>query len=558
MSLTLLQNPAAVAFARNQCIVKLRADDGVDLFDAVGVTSKLAYTDTDRFDSGDTITIDYDAPDGTSETVVFTAVSSPADFDEIPDSSFSGSDTEYWSAVRVAVASNPRIAPYFTVITVNESGRKLRIRARNTDDGWTLTVTNSAGFAVTNTDATDSTLPANYKVMLEVFVEQTYEGGDFELGASLEGYPEAETGLIYFDLSTVLAAESRASRVAPVTPAWSSVTPFICDNFRRYFFRYTEQYGDPIEVQQWLYSQVKEVIDGGIPDAVFAAGDYLGGVDKTNSIFTWLPDGSRVGTEQPVWLAWYNYNTVSKDVFLSVTWYNVNDNTSTDVNVFDGSPLTVGPKEIAVFPVSPRAIGLDTEDDCFKYRVKIGDAGGVGGAFGEMSPARTFFIDREYYPEVRYIQYLNAFGAPECWRHTGYLAKKINIDRSVARRALAPNYTANAVEENNWSNVYSIELTYRTGLLTAAEAQGLIDMLTAEGIYDVSASGITPLRMVTGSFKVTETYDDRHAYEFTAIATLTQQNINQIQSGESSESAWLLPDGTPWLLPDGTSWLLPT
>ena len=249
MPLTLSAQPTSTAFARNQAIVKLRADTDLSgtLYDARGVYSTLSAAMSDRLATGDTVTVEYTEPDGTSEVVTFEAVGTPDEINEVPDSTFSGSNSEYWNAVADAMGAHPRLAPFFTVqITGN---LEITIQARSTDTGWDIELTTDSGYTVADFTATASTLPDNYRVLLEVYFEDSYRAGDYRLAAQMDGTPEAGTGYVYFDISSVLSAECRAARSEPLVPVWSTDAPALADNLRRYYFRYTEEYGTPPAAQ---------------------------------------------------------------------------------------------------------------------------------------------------------------------------------------------------------------------------------------------------------------------------------------------------------------------
>jgi hypothetical protein len=547
MALTLLSNPNNVAFARNPAIVKLRADQdgGGTLYDAVGVTSDVLYAVTDRFDTDETLTVDYEEPDGTPTTVIFTAKATYDGFDNrIPDNSFAGTDTEYWAAVKSKVAGHPKIAPFFTAITVVESGQaKLRIRAASTETGWTLTVTNSGGFTVEAAAAVDSTLPANYKVKLEVIFEDTYLGGDYAQVAQLDGTPEAGTGFVYFDISGILAAECRAARAEPLVPQWGTDTPFLADNFRRYTFRYTEEYGAPVEVQAWTYGITKVAIDGGVSQALFAEGDFLAGMDDENSLFSWMPDGKKVALEQPEYIGWYNYSGSTRTVYLRVVWYDITDGTASAETDYFTPGLSVRSGEVAVFPVWPALFGLDAEANAYKYTVQVGY---TALGFSALSQARTYYIDREYYESERHLMYLNAFGVPETWRCTGNWSKGLRVDRQTAEKPLLPGYDLVASDSYQYARQFQNDITYRTGFLTPVQAEALQEMLIAGEVYDVSEAGYIPLRITSNAFKISETRQELHSYEITAQPRLSMKNYSRKVLATIGSDAWLDENDEAW------------
>lgn len=554
MALTLISIPGSIHFARNPAIVQLRADqDGSGtLFDAVGKTKHLEYTPTGRFDTNETITVTYDEPDGTSETVVFTAKASPSGLLQFYDAAFGGTDTEYWDYISDLIAAHPRIAPFLRVWKTASGGNKLNFRLKNTEAGWDVEVTNTGGFTVSETAATADATPENYKAKLEVYFERTYAAGDYTLAAQLDGIPETGTGYVYFDLSSVLSAECRAARAEPLVPQFGTDAPFLADNFRKYYFRYTEEYGAPVVVQEWGYANDTIIVyDGGVSQARFAEGDFLGAMDDEDALLTWMPDGKKVAMQQPEYLTFFNHGATATMV-LRVVWYDITDGTASSPT--DYFSLLVPNGTAAVFPVWPELFGLDSEPNAYKYTVQVGHTA-VG--FDDESQERTYYIDREYYESERYLMYLNSFGVPETCRCTGEWGKRLKVDRFTAEKPLLPGYNELASDRFQYGRLWDNELTYRTGFLTKDEAEVLQELLIAGEVYDVSADGYIPLQITSDSFRVTETRQELHSYEFTAQPRLNMKNYSKKKLSTLLTDAWLDEFGQPWFDAFTVAWEVP-
>lgn len=540
MAVTLISSPGSIAFARNPCVVQLRADaDGAGtLYDALGVYSTLTATLPDRFATGETLTIDYDEPDGTSESVVFTAAATYDDDDQIPDNSFAGTNTAYWAAVVSKLGGHPRIAPFFSV--ASSGSIVVTIRARNVEAGWDIALSTTSALAVADFGATASTLPANYKVLLEVFAEDTYRGGDYDLKAQLQGTPEAGTGFVYFDISTVLAAHCRSSREEPLVNQWNPADQFLADNLRRYYFRFTEESGEPPVADDWTYGDVSTAMDGGVSQSVFAEGDFLGAMDASDALLSWMPDGRRVGMNQPILLAWYNHTGSTQSTRIHMQAYDITDD-SVIVDIYVYGPLSVRSEEVSLHPFQAVLYALDEEPNVYKCRIRVEDF-----STNALSQWRTFYLDREYYESERYIQYLNGFGVPECWRCTGEWTKKLKVERQTALKPLAPGYNALASDRYQYGRLWDNELVYRTGFLTQGEAEVLQEMLIAGEVYDVSEEGYIPLQITSRDFLVVETRQNLRAYEFTAQPRLDMKNYSKKKLTELLAGAWLEPGGQAW------------
>ena len=542
MALTLMTQPGSICFARNQAIYGIRADsDGAGtLYDARGVYSTITAALTDRFATSETLSILYTELDGTTETITLIAAASYDAINKIPDDSYAGADADYWSEVIDKIAQHPRIAPFFTVSY--SGGIVITVQARSTDAGWDIETTTTSG-TITTADfaATASALPENYRVLFEVFFEDTYRGGDFRQAAQMYGHPESGTGMVYFDISQVLSAECRAARAEPMVPVWSTDVPALADNLRRYYVRYTAESGAPPVAEDWQYGSTNLTMDGGIGQSLFAEGDFLAGLDSTDALLTWMPDGRKLGLQQPEFLAWYNHAGSAKSVYVEMQWYDVTDNAlSSSLFFFDGSPLSVRAQEVALLPVNPTLLGLDAEPAAYKYRVRV-----TNGA-AAWSQWRTYYIDRDYYESERYLQYLNGFGVPEYHRCTGVFSKKLKVERSTAQKPLMPGYNETASDRYQYARAWDNELTYRTGYLPVSEAETMQEMLIAGEVYDVSSEGYIPLLLTSNAFEVTETRQDLRAYAVQCMPRLDSRNYSKKKLTTLLAGAWLEPGGDAW------------
>lgn len=554
----LYPGPNLLSFAKNPVVFKFQAvEDGTgNLFAAVGAYARMDAGTSDKFAAGETMTITYVETDGTTEAVTFTAAAPYTAEDEIPDDTYSGTITQYWEAVRAKIQAHHRIAPFFTVERTGPLiANRIYVRAIDTSPDFSVTVANTAGFTNNAFAATADITPENYVDLLEVYVEQTYLAGNFRLAAQLENTPN-ESGFLWFDLSSILEAECRAGLTEPVVPVWGVSDTSLADNMRRFYFRYTEKYGSPATVQEWQYEQLRTVLNGGISQSLFAAGDFLAGLNVDDAFLTWMPDGRKIGLSQPEFLAWYNWDTESRPIRLEMQWYDIDTGeASTATQHF--TVLNVDPKTVALIPANPTLLGLDSQADAYKYRVRVvylDDA----LIYQPLSQWRTYYIDRDYFESERYLQYLNGFGTPECWRCTGEWGKKINIARAVADTPLLPDYNEFAADNFQYSRKWEVELIYRTGYITRAEAEALQEMLIAGEVYDVSEEGYIPIRLITNSFAVTDTNQDLHAYQFSAQLRLDMRNYSKKKLEDLASGAWQEPGGQAWFDAMLVEWGLPS
>lgn len=535
-------------------LFKFRSLDGsLQPYAAQGSKARLQAGTSDKFSAGETFSVTYVETDGTTETVVFTAAATYTAEDAIPDDTFSGTASQYWQAVLLKVQGHHRIAPYFIVTRSGPiGGNSIYLTSIDTDPDFTVTVDNTAGFTNTNTAAVADTTPENYVILLEVYVEQTYKGGDYTLAAQLENTPDGD-GYLWFDVSSILEAECRAGMSEPLVPVWSTSDSMLADNLRRYYIRFTEKYGAPAVNQEWEYDDVRLAMAGGISQSLFAMGDFLGGLDIDDALLTWMPDGRKIGLSQPEFLAWYNWDVDTHIVTVEMQWYDITDDGTPSPSTFFFTALEVEPNEVALLPVNPTLLELDAEPNAYKYRVRVLNADDET----HLSQWRTYYIDRDYYERERYVQYLNGFGVPECWRCTGEWGKKLNVNRSVAESPLLPGYNEFATDRFQFGRIWDQELTYRTGYIKRSEADVLQELMIAGEVYDVSAEGYIPLRITTNSVPVTDTNQDLHAYQFTAMPRLDMRNYSKKKLSNLLSGAWQEVSGEYWVDAFLIEWGLP-
>lgn len=555
--LTLISNPGPMTMARNTAIFQIKATDGSgNLFTAQGVGAEIVFGAlSSRFTAGQTLTIEYTAPDGTTATVVFTGNDTPVTANHLPTGTFTGTDAEYWALVRTTIGGHPQVAPYFTAI--NDT-TKITIIERTGDTAWVLVVTTSSAYTINALPAVADNTPDNYRVLFEVFVERTYKGGDYVLAASNEALPDAD-GMMYFDISSILAAMCRENRPEPVVPIYDTNEPLLADNLRRYYVRYTEISGNPATYEPWAVDEVRFCMDGGVAAAIWAEGNWFDGVDADSSLLTWMPDGRTVGPNDRLYLAWWNYTTGVKQVVLELITYDVETGTA-DATLFkyDTDPIEVDSYETLLIPIAASVLGISAASR-YRYKVRVVDftSDYEGGSPVYFSPSREYFIDRDYYWSERQIQYLNAFGVPEVWRCTGQYNKSLNVQRTIAQRALLPGYNAYATDTVQVSREFSQPFTYRTGYMRRADAEVLQELFLADGVYDVSMDGYVPLRVTTNATEITDTERQLHAYEFAVLPRLSMNNFSKRPVTNPSAQGWQEPDGTFWYDALLQPWTLP-
>jgi len=256
---------------------------------------------------------------------------------------------------------------------------------------------------------------------------------------------------------------------------------------------------------------------------------------------------------------------VTKLVPIEVVRYDVDTGAAAAaLFVYEGNGIDVLPMESLIIPVGPAivedALGSTfLAADHYKYVVRVVDESSdyEGGDPDYLSQPVTYYVDREYREASRYIQYANGFGAPETWRCTGEWSKRLQGTRQVATRPLQPGYSATASDTFQYARAFDPVFIYRTGYLRKGEAEVLQEMLIAGDLYDVSSEGYIPLRITDNRFDVTSTYEDIHAYQFSASPRLAMRNFSKKQVSGTVSDAWQEPNNDSWFDALTVPWNLP-
>lgn len=552
--ITLVETPGAITMSRNTSVFRLRATDALGVpYGARGAYATLTATPSARLATSATITVTLTDADGLVTTVVFTAVASPVTETQLPNSAFVGTNSAYWAAVAAVINGHRQVAPYARCTAAVGASAELRLQARSTDPAWAIELATSAGYTAADFTAAADSTPDNYAVLLEVYVERTYGAGDYTLEATLEPVPDAD-GYMAIDVSNVLEASARTWRAEPLVPVWGTALPYVADNLRRYYVRYTEQSGAPVTTDDWTLDTTRLVMWGGVAQSLWAEGNYLASITSDNSLLTWHPTGRKVPVAGPLWLGWYNYLLDPTQVRLQVKTYSIVDGTllaTTNVYTIDADV-----KQSVAFPVDATSLGITTTN-VYKYTVRVqyyDDSETWQTASGEM----TYNIDDQYFEGERWIQYVNGFGMPEAWRCTGDYSEAANVERDLSTRSLLPGAGAFSTETYQYQSDLVPGITYRTGYISRAEASTLVEMLVVGEVYEVSAAGYLPLRVTTNTFEVTSTRRALHAYEIQCVPRLRVGTFSKRPTDAGATlPAWQEPNGTYWLTALFQPWLLP-
>ena len=212
---------------------------------------------------------------------------------------------------------------------------------------------------------------------------------------------------------------------------------------------------------------------------------------SSRRFLTWQAGEKWVDTNQPEFL-YYLVNFTPKPTELRLR---------ADVTYTDGSveSLTIQTVKavsnytVYSIPCSFSALGLparetSTGKTVHQYQVWMGNE-----ANGRLSDVRTYYVNRDYEPNVLYLVYANSLGGYDTVRCTGQTARSLTVKGTPAQRVLNPNYLPSTAELFSLNRLGEKILTISTGLMDGSQLDYLSDMALTDELYVAVQEGFVAL-----------------------------------------------------------------
>lgn len=538
--ITFSRTPAEVALSGNELPFSVRCTDPAGaIFRRMGARLELRTTGAYGLTNEDVYIFITD-PGGPGSTVLFYATATPSTSLELPAYD-TGDLLEYWQSVAEVIQAHPDIEPYCTVYASANTGStySIWVVAREYATGWSI----EAGpdgigtyLVPTVTDTLSSTYPTGYRCLMDVLVSN--DMGELRRVVSLSAQPDTSS-YTDFNLSSVVHAAIRSDLPELLIPPWDTDAYYTSPTRRTLIARAYERAEDE-DYADVISSDPITIHVGAVAQSIYRAFDFINGITAENSFLTWRPDGQKVSLTQPYYLAWYAYPAADSSASFQYLQVETHLEDGTDSIVTAYTPgIRASESSIVIWPVSPAALALDAGVKFYRVRVVKGTDTIVG-----LSPWRTFYIDTQYYHNTRVIAYLNGFYCPEIVRFTGDLDKTARYERNETTTVLtsgAQAYTHERRQDNiTWEDIF----TYRSGFLTAAEAESMRELLHSPRVYEISPQSYLPLVLDTQSFAVTSTRRNLHTVSIAARPALVERVYSRL-------GLFSIPDHEVWGSPNG-------
>ncbi|MEO0625744.1 MAG: hypothetical protein AAFY91_02070 [Bacteroidota bacterium] len=458
-------------------------------------------------------------------------------------------DLEYWIAVAAAIQSHERINPLLTVFATQnpDASYSIWISARIQSNGWLISTepdTPSQWTELFYPDPSDNT-PIGHKLVLETLLLSP--SGWIRVARS--SAPTGANSRNRFNIREVFGKSIRALLNTPLVLGWSVEDPYTAQTDYLYSFKVSEVSEDPDYPTESLYTNHLSVVAGGVANTVDASTNYLQALGNQSSLMTWRDDHQKVSADQPYFLSWFAILTgpeVTPGVlapFLELTQYDESNNPISEY-IGRSNPLQVDQGAIATFNVGTNNLAIASTTAYYKVRV-VSESNELDADPVALSPWRTFWVDRNYHIEERYLVYTNSFFCPEVVRCTGDLEKEVEFSYSESR-AVRNQPTTTQVQLRNhdvdWKDIF----LFNTGFITEQEADVLAhEIPLAHQLYEISPDGFIPLKLENKSFRIASSRQNLRAIELEATPAILEGNYSR------RDEELALPPQDVWGSPDG-------
>ena len=551
--------PADQGFSKNPLPYKFKVTDANgDLYRALGVRSDLTMN-AQGFDTDDILSIDFVEPNGAPLSISFIAKDSPSASapDEIQSRTGQTISLSYYQGIAAKMSLHPRLQSIIQVTAKIQAGNyTLVAEAMELNESYIITwdvsdVDSSSNPVVVDHEFILNEIPADLRVELDLFVESDYQSEIFNKVGSFSVAPNA-LGEVSYDVSDVLHRELVAREPIEINPSVLTITK--ANTLLRYYARYRLSFVGATTA--WSFGQTKTCYMGGFAQNQISGANFFAARDATSSLFTWKPDRTTVGKNQPQYLTWYNYTNEDVTIALEIIKRPLTGSLETSYKYNTGTALTIAPGELAFIPCGFSQLGLS---DAYSYTVRIFDR-----AFFDsqqaiptyLSPGRTYFIDDYFHREERYLLYRNGLGGWESWRSVGDFEQSMEADKQTFERVTGQNLTANTAEIMTFTNNFQTLFTYRSPYVNTFELNAMQEIILSNQILEALSDNYIPLVVSSDSMKVYDSADFLHKMRLTAQPALRPVNYSNdtLPLAPTTDGGWQIADGGFWRTIFGKPW----
>lgn len=497
--ITLSHVPPSLVFGKNPIWYNLTTDQYI-------VTGTLPYWD---------LTMDATGPQS-GDHFILTIADTPIRIDfidpqTIPASVFEipgnddGLDMDlYGISLLTALQKVHALTAHFTITLEVFTPAQVVIRFTSASGAaftGSVTANNSSGAYVAGTP---DTYTEHYKILVQLWMESTFNSGDYHLIDTLEQTPDDNQAVV-FNLMKQVKAQLRhelpefllsSAKVLPTTQPLG-----------RFYLQYTDKSGNPVVQQDWsIEPTIHTAYLAGVGHDLFQSADLNLDWIAAARAFTHQPETVLVTPNQPIYLYFVPNNTPNA-IELEVMVYFEDGSSQSYAPTLTGTmparhqltAVTVGYTQLAIDQV-------DNTKRVHRYTVRVKSAAGT-----YYTALRTYVVNHHYQAQERYLLLPNGMGGYDTLLATGTRHQQLNrpmemVDVPAVFGADSSQPTVVALPDDHHT---TFELS--AGPFDTAWQQYLEDLLLSHGqAYLVGESHFIPIVITSSTIDLVDENEDVH------------------------------------------------
>jgi hypothetical protein len=461
-------------------------DNGAS-FERIGQICKIIFDDAFTYPDAK-ISIGWHEQDETYHSLTFFFRDEPTQVEELstwheydPPRPLFIDHESYINHVAVEMRHHP-FSVFFKIMTekigINQTA--IILEASETIKNFTVD-TENLSVSFIEIAASPYNIPPYYRFLYEVYAVESSSTLSPQLFSGY-GVPDSK-GIVALNIKDILKNYMMSRGFTPPNP--NLKTPHIAPNRLKYFIRYTEEFGAPVERKGWIWSNTTFAI-------------YANKFSHWALVF---PDEKIIGLDTPELLAWTNISNSNRIIKRELE---ITDRSTSEIITFKSEDSTSVPAfQTAVIPFP--FIETDLSNAAF-IRVRLLDY-----QDSPITDWRTYNIDSLYYQETKHLMFLNHYGVWETVRFTGSVGNTSDVKRKEATKFKGAK-TATETTDVDWSRTFA----YRSGWLSEEESFAMEHLVSSPFVCEISPEGYLPLRILDTKFTPDDGQKERFSWDIKA------------------------------------------
>ena len=354
-----------------------------------------------------------------------------------------------------------------------------------------------------------------YSVLVEVWLQRPGTPGTDPVRHFRKIFPGQidfdDSNLASFDVGSILHSELAAD-----LPTWASTDPYgSANSHRKYFVRYAESWGLPLQVGPLKTDVIRHAYLGGA-DFVRQAGpgfslSQFTGAAGAQQALRFGPITRYVRYDEPQFLTFANFGDTDLSQVSVQTILTYTDSTkTTDNSIFASQALASGDK--VTYPVGPAQLDLSSriaQDKTLReYSVRLMSAGSA------WSVVYRYIINGAYRPYTRYFAYLSSLGCIDTLCTYGKGSSELQHFYEQADRFLKSGYDVADGQFVNYNESLQDQTEVATGFYPQSVLRGWNDFYRSPLRFRLKNGMALPISILSKSIKQAKDGDSQYAHKF--------------------------------------------